>query len=232
MSEGELHVPRLGRLAAAPGFRLVAAMNPFDAIGTARISGAVYDRVCRLAVDYQTATDERQITERAAGVGDLDPELGRQGGRARSSHAFPRRSARRFVGPRGDRHVHRRVIARRLFAIRRLPRATCRSMRRSLRSSGRIRLHEGTTRSTEASFVELWLDVFGRKDDDGSSTGRLGRPERGDERRPTERPASGQGGRRGRRGGHQGTSQDHVAPLARAATAFRRDLARGRCPRR
>ena len=50
MSEGELHVPRLGRLAAAPGFRLVAAMNPFDAIGTARISGAVYDRVCRLAV--------------------------------------------------------------------------------------------------------------------------------------------------------------------------------------
>ncbi len=30
---------------AADGFRLVAAMNPFDAIGTARISSAVYDRV-------------------------------------------------------------------------------------------------------------------------------------------------------------------------------------------
>ena len=37
MSESELHVPRLGGLAAAPGFRLVAAMNPFYAIGTARI---------------------------------------------------------------------------------------------------------------------------------------------------------------------------------------------------
>ena len=39
---------RLGRIEAAPGFRLVAAMNPFDAVGTARISGAVYDRVCRV----------------------------------------------------------------------------------------------------------------------------------------------------------------------------------------
>ena len=113
MSEGELHVPRLGRLAAAPGFRLVAAMNPFDAIGTARISGAVYDRVCRLAVDYQTATDERQITERAAGARRRRPRsgVGRQGGRARPSHTFPRRSARRIVGPRGHRHVCRGVVA-------------------------------------------------------------------------------------------------------------------------
>src|SRR5215203_4341482 len=57
MSEQELHIPRFGRIAAAPGFRLVAAMNPFDAVGTARISGAVYDRVCRLSMDYQDASD-------------------------------------------------------------------------------------------------------------------------------------------------------------------------------
>ena len=53
MSERELHVPRFGRVVAEPGFRLVAAMNPFDAIGTARISSAVYDRMCRLSIDYQ-----------------------------------------------------------------------------------------------------------------------------------------------------------------------------------
>src|SRR6188768_4261671 len=41
MSEQELHVPRYGRVPAGDGFRLVAAMNPFDAIGTARISSAV-----------------------------------------------------------------------------------------------------------------------------------------------------------------------------------------------
>ena len=44
MSEGELNVPRLGPVRAGAGFRLVAAMNPFDAVGTARISSAVYDR--------------------------------------------------------------------------------------------------------------------------------------------------------------------------------------------
>lgn len=61
MSEGELHVPRLGRIVAAPGFRLVAAMNPFDAVGTARISSAVYDRVCRIAMGYQSAGDENAV---------------------------------------------------------------------------------------------------------------------------------------------------------------------------
>jgi MoxR-like ATPase len=66
MSEGELHIPRLGRLVAAPGFRLVAAMNPFDAVGTARISGAVYDRVCRLVMGYQPADDEMMIVARDA----------------------------------------------------------------------------------------------------------------------------------------------------------------------
>ncbi|MEL6894109.1 MAG: MoxR family ATPase, partial [Actinomycetota bacterium] len=70
MSERELHVPRFGRIDAADGFRLVAAMNPFDAVGTARISGAVYDRVCRVAVDYQSADDEGAIVARHAVTGD------------------------------------------------------------------------------------------------------------------------------------------------------------------
>jgi midasin (ATPase involved in ribosome maturation) len=38
LAEGEIAVPRLGMVAADPGFRLIAAMNPFDAIGTARIA--------------------------------------------------------------------------------------------------------------------------------------------------------------------------------------------------
>jgi Mg-chelatase subunit ChlI len=64
MSERELTVPRLGRIVAEPGFRLVAAMNPFDAIGTARISAAISDRVCRIAVGYQSADDEVAIVQR------------------------------------------------------------------------------------------------------------------------------------------------------------------------
>jgi MoxR-like ATPase len=61
MSERELTVPRLGRFEADPSFRIVAAMNPFDAIGTARLSGAIYDRMCRVAMSYQSAAEERGI---------------------------------------------------------------------------------------------------------------------------------------------------------------------------
>ncbi len=61
MSEGELNVPRLGAVRAGPGFRLVAAMNPFDAVGTARISSAIYDRTCRIAMGYQSAATETGI---------------------------------------------------------------------------------------------------------------------------------------------------------------------------
>ena len=63
MSEGELHVPRLGCIGAAEGFRLVAAMNPFDSVGTARIAAAIYDRVCRIAMGYQDAAAEAEIVE-------------------------------------------------------------------------------------------------------------------------------------------------------------------------
>ncbi|WP_224387197.1 MoxR family ATPase [Pseudonocardia sp. ICBG1293] len=72
MSEGELHVPRFGRIVADEGFRLVAAMNPFDAVGTARISSAVYDRVCRIAMGYQTASDETAVVELRGPV--VDPQ--------------------------------------------------------------------------------------------------------------------------------------------------------------
>ncbi len=38
LTEGEIAVPRLGTVRAGKDFRLIAAMNPFDAVGTARVS--------------------------------------------------------------------------------------------------------------------------------------------------------------------------------------------------
>jgi MoxR-like ATPase len=61
MAEREVSVPRVGLVAALPTFRVLASMNPFDNIGTARISDSVYDRWCRLAVGYQDAADEAAI---------------------------------------------------------------------------------------------------------------------------------------------------------------------------
>ncbi|HEX4253288.1 MAG TPA: MoxR family ATPase [Pseudonocardia sp.] len=61
MAEREVNVPRVGRIRAAESFRLVASMNPFDNIGTTRISASVYDRLCRLAVGYQSPAEDREI---------------------------------------------------------------------------------------------------------------------------------------------------------------------------
>ena len=62
LTEGDITVPRLGAVSADPGFRLIAAMNPFDAIGTARVSHAIADRICRIVLGYQDAAAERDIT--------------------------------------------------------------------------------------------------------------------------------------------------------------------------
>jgi gas vesicle protein GvpN len=67
LAEGEIAVPRLGMVRADAGFRLVAAMNPFDAIGTARVSHAIADRICRVVLDYQDDSAERQITTAVTG---------------------------------------------------------------------------------------------------------------------------------------------------------------------
>lgn len=166
MSEGELHVPRLGRIAAAPGFRLVAAMNPFDAIGTARISGAVYDRVCRLAVDYQSAADEREITDHALPASDLDPNWVAQVVelvRLTRSHADLR------VGSSVRGAIDMCAVAGSLATVRGLtPSAGGVSLDSALVAlSGRVRLREGATRSTEDIVRELWTLVFGKTADDG-----------------------------------------------------------------
>ena len=68
MAEREIVVPRLGRIAAADGFVLVAAMNPFDAIGTARVSQAIADRMCRVSIGYLDEEGEREVVRRQTGA--------------------------------------------------------------------------------------------------------------------------------------------------------------------
>ncbi|ABG06059.1 ATPase associated with various cellular activities, AAA_5 [Rubrobacter xylanophilus DSM 9941] len=70
MAERELSIPRAGVVRAEEGFRVVAAMNPFDNIGTARLGGAVTDRLCRVRLDYQPEEEEREIVSRKTGSGD------------------------------------------------------------------------------------------------------------------------------------------------------------------
>ena len=67
IEEGELVIPRYGVVKAAPEFRVICAQNPFDDVGTMRISRAIYDRLCRISLKYQSELEERQIVRQRTG---------------------------------------------------------------------------------------------------------------------------------------------------------------------
>jgi MoxR-like ATPase len=157
MSEGELHVPRLGCVSAAEGFRLVAAMNPFDTVGTARIAAAIYDRVCRIAMGYQDAAAEVAIVVLRA------PEV------LPSWRATVVELVRRT-----RQHPDVRIGSSVRGAIDMVRLAVALGGRRGLSVgdwdvgldaalvalSGRIRLREGSGRDAEAVIRELYTAVF------------------------------------------------------------------------
>ena len=175
MSEGELHVPRLGHIAASSGFRLVAAMNPFDAIGTARISGAIYDRVCRLALSYQDAEEESEIVRRAVGTQPIDEVwLACVVEVVRRTRTHP--DLRVGSSVRGA--IDTALVARSLASLRGLVQVdpTVGLDAALVALSGRIRLREGSSRSAEDIVTELWNAVFAtaRGDGEGKATAPTG----------------------------------------------------------
>ena len=188
MSERELHVPRLGRVGASEGFRLVAAMNPFDAVGTARISGAVYDRVCRLSVSYQSAADEASIVARALAARTT----------AATTAATPppnwidnavavvrltRSHAELRVGSSVRGAIDAAAVAVSLAQLRGVPvdDPDVGLDAAILALSGRVRVREGATRTSEDIITELWKSVFqrgadGERSDGADGPGKAGAP--------------------------------------------------------
>ncbi len=166
MSEGEIHVPRLGHVAASSGFRMVAAMNPFDAVGTARISGAIYDRVCRLALSYQQADEEAEIVRRAVGSQPVDPAwLAGVVEVVRRTRTHP--DLRVGSSVRGA--IDTALVASSLAALREsTPTDPVVGLDAAMVAlSGRVRLREGSSRSAEEIVTELWNAVFAASRGDG-----------------------------------------------------------------
>ncbi len=199
MSEGDLTVPRLGRIDAHPGFRLVAAMNPYDVVGTARISGALSDRMCRISMGYQSAREESTIVAARATAPD---------GRPAGTTALRRRAVETVRATRD--HAEIRVgssvrgaidlclLADALAELRRSPveddslgeQAAIAAL------SGRIQLHDLGGRSPEAIVAELWRATAAGPEDeagdpsadsDGSDEGEGG----GSDGAPPDEPTAG-----------------------------------------
>jgi MoxR-like ATPase len=161
MSEGTLHVPRLGEIEAADGFCLVAAMNPFDAVGTARISSAVYDRVCRLAMGYQVAEEEMMIVAAQARAASAvaGPGFVMQATElVRATREHP--DLRMGSSVRGA--IDLTMLAAQLRELRGVsvtdPRVTRDAAQMAL--SGRVKVREGSGRTAEEIIDELWAIFF------------------------------------------------------------------------
>src|SRR3954469_19402981 len=86
LTEGEIAVPRLGTVHAGKDFRLITAMNPFDAVGTARVSQAIADRMCRVVLDYQDEPAEKAITSGVSGLDGAAVDLAVTMARATREH--------------------------------------------------------------------------------------------------------------------------------------------------
>lgn len=68
MEEGEMYIPRYGMIKAVRPFTVIAAQNPFDDVGTVRVSRAFMDRICLLKMGYQSEEEEREIVRMRTGV--------------------------------------------------------------------------------------------------------------------------------------------------------------------
>lgn len=161
MSEGELTLPRLGRIQAAEGFRFVAAMNPFDNIGTARVSSAIYDRMSRISLDYQSFEEEQEIVRLRVGPSEAREQAAASENLLRRAVAVAR-ATRRHPDLRIGSSVRGAIdlveVAIRLENIRsaEIDDPAVGLDAALVAISGRVRLHEGTDRTPEDVVTELW----------------------------------------------------------------------------
>ena len=162
MAEREIAIPRVGRVPAADGFVLVAAMNPFDAIGTARVSQAIADRMCRISIGYLDDEQEREVVSTQTGVTGEVVTVAVEIARGSRTHAAVRMGS----SVRGAIDMVR--LADGLAATRDAP-----ALQRELlldaavaAMSGRIRVHEDQARTVEEVITELLDAALTISDDD------------------------------------------------------------------
>jgi hypothetical protein len=146
---------------AGKDFRLIAAMNPFDAVGTARVSQAIADRMCRVVLGYQDESGERAITSAVSGLNGRHVELSVALTRATREH----RDVRMGSSVRGA--IDLALVLTGLAELRGEPAAGAELPGRETARdaayaalSGRIRIADGVDRTPESVIDELLDELW------------------------------------------------------------------------
>jgi MoxR-like ATPase len=165
-------VPRVGTIVAQPSFRLIASMNPYDNVGTTRLSTSIHDRMCRLSIDYQDEFAELGIVDLRAQDG------GRLGERLVADAVAVTRATREHPDLRQGSSVRGAIdlvlVANELSLLRGVSTAGDSSTRLDpdgdyprlmfdamvVALSGRIHLDEAVESTPERVLREIWEDRF------------------------------------------------------------------------
>lgn len=164
MADRSITVPRVGKVTALPTFRVIASMNPFDNVGTSRLSTSVHDRLNRLAITYQDEAAEIEIVLRRAGLS------GEFGERIASDAVAVTRATREHDDVRQGSSVRGAIdtamIAQQLALGRGISDATADGYGEMFYDamivglSGRIHVDEAAELTPEQVLREIWEDHF------------------------------------------------------------------------
>jgi MoxR-like ATPase len=162
MAERQVTVPRVGTITAKPTFRVIASMNPYDNVGTVRLSTSISDRLCRLSVDYQDDAAERGIVALRTGLPVSDRLVADAVAVTRATRTHP--DVRQGSSVRGA--IDTTLVATEIAELRqvsswddeRYPTVVLDAMTVAL--SGRIQLDEAAETTPEQVLREIWEDHF------------------------------------------------------------------------
>jgi MoxR-like ATPase len=162
MAERQVTVPRVGTTTAKPTFRVIASMNPYDNVGTIRLSTSISDRLCRLSVDYQDDAAERGIVALRTGLSLADRLVADAVALTRATRVHP--DVRQGSSVRGA--IDTALIATEVSELRgvpdredeRYPQVVFDAMTVAL--SGRIQLDEAAETTPELVLRQIWEDHF------------------------------------------------------------------------
>jgi MoxR-like ATPase len=162
MAERQVTVPRVGTTTAKPTFRVIASMNPYDNVGTVRLSTSISDRLCRLAVDYQDDAAERGIVVLRTGLSGADRLVADAVAVTRATRVHP--DVRQGSSVRGA--IDLALVATEVSELRgvatrddeRYPQVVFDAMTVAL--SGRIQLDEAAETTPELVLRQIWEDHF------------------------------------------------------------------------
>ena len=162
MAERQVTVPRVGTITAKPTFRVIASMNPYDNVGTVRLSTSISDRLCRLSVDYQDDAAERGIVALRTGLSVDDRLVADAVAVTRATRVHP--DVRQGSSVRGA--IDTALVGTEIAELRgvpdrdeeRYPQVVLDAMTVAL--SGRIQLDEAAEATPELVLRQIWEDRF------------------------------------------------------------------------